>query len=350
MKKVVKTSLILLGAVFLFSALVAGYLYYLLYSPVPGTGSLEKVTFTVARGEKLESISQRLYQQGLLSDPAALKLASFLGGGSTDIKAGVHHIEPGLNAWQVFAALKKSPLKEHVIITIPEGKDIFEIAEILRESGKFDADKFLSLSRDPEKIKHLFPEARSLEGFLFPDTYHVPVDASEEDLLDMMLKQSFSFFGEELTARFAEHHLTLAQGITLSSLVAKEAGNTEEMVNIASVFHNRLQRGMKLDCDSTFIYAAKLSGLWDQKIHQSDIKRESPYNTYKIRGLPPGPIGNPGKDAVLAAANPSKTGYYYFVAKSTNQSEGHYFSETYSEHLNAVQKFRKAKRQALQAE
>ena len=350
MKKSIRTSLFLLGAVFIISAVIAGYLYYLLYNPVPKIAGTATISFEVQRGERLESISHRLHQQGLLSDPAALKLASFLGGGSTNIKAGTHHLETGLNAWQVFEALKKSPLKEHLIITVPEGKDIFDIADILRSSGKFDPDRFLAIARDPSKIQAISPQAETLEGFLFPDTYHVPIDATEADLVEMMLKRSFDYLDEELAAKFEAHGLTLVQGITLASLVAKEAGNVEEMRDLSSVFHNRLKMGMKLDCDPTFIYAAKLEGTWDKKIHQSDIHRDSPYNTYKIKGLPPGPISNPGEAAIMAAAEPSETKYLYFVAKSVNQSEGHYFNESYSEHLRDAARFRKAREKARQAE
>lgn len=330
------------------AAAVGGlYLRHLLYDPAPaGNGT---VKFTVEKGEKLDSISRRLHEAGLLVDITSLKVAIFLSGGANKVKAGAHDIPYGRTAWELLDILSESPPREFRVLTIPEGWDMFEIAREVEDVGLGRAEDFLSATRDAGAIRDLAANAVNLEGYLFPDTYHVPVDAEMSEIVAMMLERSRAMLDANLLAEFAAAGLDPDDGVILASLIAKEAGNEEEMPLIASVFHNRLRIGMKLDCDPTFIYASKLAREWDGRIDERDSGRDSLYNTYRYRGLPPGPIGNPGQAALLAAARPAETKYIYFVAKSADRTEGHLFSETYSGHLRNIRIYRAAKREARQA-
>lgn len=323
--------------------LAAAYIYFTLYLPTAIPDGAEPVRFEIERGERLQSISDRLHQLGLVQHPVSLKLAAFLFGGGTSIKAGKHEIPFGLHAVELLELLKQSPLKEFRVLTVPEGWDVFEIGAELERLEMATKAELLELASDAELLELAGTEADSLEGFLFPDTYHVPVDYSPRQIVRMMIKRGTDVLNDEVEKAFNSKGLSLIEGITLASLVAKEAGNTEEMPLISSVFHNRLERDMKLECDPTFIYAAKMEGAWDGVAHRSDIVRQHPYNTYLHTGLPPGPIGNPGQAAIEAALNPAVTDYIFFVAKSADQSEGHLFARTLREHNANVREYRQAR-------
>ena len=295
-----------------------------------------EVAFEIERGELLGSIAARLHEAGLIRDPLALKLASFLGGSGSGIKAGVHRLRRDMNAWDLMRALRDSPQAEFTRLVLPEGWDSFEIARRIEEAGIAAAGEFRRAVADPGQISDLAPQAASLEGYLFPDTYHVPTDAGPQELAAMMVRRFRVMLNGELLADLEAAGLSPHEGVILASLIAREAGNFEEMPLISSVFHNRLRLGMKLDCDPTIIYALKLEGRWDGDIRWADKELDSPYNTYISGGLPPGPIGNPGAEALRAAARPADTDYLYFVAKSPTES---HFSRTLREHNRAVRRY-----------
>jgi len=325
----------------LIAAVVSAFFYirFLLYTPPQPPEQGEEQEFEILKGETLDSIAKRLFQEGLLRDPAALKLAVFFGGGAAGIKAGTHHLRTDQNAWEIYEAIQVSPVARYIRIVLPEGLDSFEIAGRLETAGICSAEEFLAAARSVVQIADIAPGAESLEGYLFPDTYHVPVGASATDVINMMLRRFRVEADNELREKFKEVGLSLNEGVILASLIAKEAGNPDEMPLISSVFHNRLRIGMKLDCDATFIYARKLAGDWDGVVRIADRQFESPYNTYLHGGLPPAPIGNPGSDALFAAASPAESDYLYFVAKGPDTADGHRFSKTMREHLQAVREY-----------
>lgn len=308
----------------------------LLFLPPEFGGEPRELAFEIERGELLDSIAARLHEAGLIRDPLALKLASFIGGGGTGIKAGVHSLRSDMNAWDLMRALQASPQAEFTRLVIPEGWDLFEIARRVEEAGIATAVEFRRAVADPGPISDLASRAVSLEGYLFPDTYHVPTDAGAEEVAAMMVRRFRDMLDEDLLADLEASGLSPHEGVILASLIAREAGNFQEMPLISSVFHNRLRLGMKLDCDPTIIYAIKLDGRWDGDIRWADKELDSPYNTYVHGGLPPGPIGNPGAEALRAAARPADTDYLYFVAMSPTES---HFSRTLSEHNRAVRRY-----------
>jgi UPF0755 protein len=222
---------------------------------------------------------------------------------------------------------------DYLKFTLPEGYSIYQAAELLEQKGYFRKEVFLEKCRNKMLLTRLGINANSAEGYLYPATYNLSRGGSEEQLLEQMTGQFNKSFaavlnGEEGSRRFSRHEV-----VTLASMIEKEAVSTEEKPLISSVFHNRLRIGMPLQSDPTAIYGVRA---FSGKVSKADILRPSPYNTYLNRGLPPGPIGNPGKDAVLAAMNPAKTDFLYFVAR---QDGTHHFSRSLDEHNRAVVRY-----------
>jgi UPF0755 protein len=223
-------------------------------------------------------------------------------------------------------------------ITIPEGLITGEIAQLFssRRDFNIEAQEYIRLARSPRLIRSLDPEAPDLEGYLFPDTYMIQRDMTAEEMVQLMVNRFKDMFTHSLKWRAKELKLSIREVITLASLIEKETSSREERFLISSVFHNRLRLGMAMDCDPTIIYALKRENRYEGKLGWKDLKYDSPYNTRLHRGLPPGPICNPGFDSIEAALYPENTKYLFFVAKN---STSHYFSETLQEHNRAVQKY-----------
>jgi len=221
-------------------------------------------------------------------------------------------------------------------VTVPEGYNIFDIAEAVEQAGLASAAGFLAAEqRDTTLIDDLSPRAVSLEGFLFPDTYLFSRHATPDQMVAAMVKRF-----RQVAAQLG---LTASPGIsrtvTLASLIEKEVNVDEERPLVGGVFENRLAAGMPLATDPSVIYAARLNGRWRGTIYQSDLQFDSPYNTYRHAGLPPGPIANPGVAALKAAMHPAETNYLYFVADAQGHSQ---FSVDLKEHARQVQEYRKA--------
>jgi len=224
-------------------------------------------------------------------------------------------------------------------VTIPEGTEMAKLADILAADGWVDLQRFLDLARDPEMLESLGINADSLEGYLFPDTFYLSRGQQDEaEIIRMMVHRHFQVYDDIVqntgnNPPAAPHHTI----ITLASIVEKETGNPEERPLVASVFLNRLARGMRLQADPTVRYGLKDSA---GPLTQADLKNPTPYNTYTISGLPPGPITNPGKASIEAVISPAQTDYLYFVAKDETS---HYFSRSLEEHNRAISKYRKRK-------
>jgi UPF0755 protein len=225
-------------------------------------------------------------------------------------------------------------VKEFVI---PEGFTMFDIADLAAQEGFLSRDEFLVAARDPSPIRDIAPGAPSLEGFLFPATYEFPRHVTGKDMTAAMLKK---FRQEWLTLPDAgpTPHQSIQNVVTLASLVERETPRPEERPHVAGVFENRLRIGQPLQCDPTVAYALTLAGANTGKLGGGDLHFSSPYNTYRNRGLPPGPIANPGEAALRAALDPPPTDDLYFVA---NTEGGHFFSKTLKEHNRNVALYRR---------
>jgi UPF0755 protein len=276
-----------------------------------------------------------LYEGGYIHHPALFRFLLLVD--ERGIKAGEYHIHRGSSLIAVYEKLVRGEVYFRRV-TIPEGKDIFEIARIFEDNDFFPGQEFLSASRDTRFIADLAPDAETVEGYLFPDTYQLSRGMETEQVIRLMVGGLKRVLTPELRNRAKELGLSLHQLITLASLIEKETSVPEERPLISAVFHRRLKRRIPLQCDPTLIYALKLSGKYDGNIRRKDLKLDSPYNTYINSGLPPGPVANPGKDAILAALFPADVAYLYFVSMNDGR---HYFSKTLAEHNRAVYRYQK---------
>jgi UPF0755 protein len=249
------------------------------------------------------------------------------------LPAGEFRFASPASALDVYARIARGDVFYYEL-AIPEGLNMFDIASAVERLGLLPAREFLEAARDPSLIHDLAPAAPTLEGYLFPNTYRVTRHTNARDLC-RMFTQRFRAEWKRLDPATDVH-----QTVTLASLIEKEAAVPEDRPLIASVFHNRLNLGMKLDCDPTTVYAALLEGRYRGTIHQSDLARANPYNTYQHAGLPPGPIANPGIASLRAALNPAATDYVYFVARPDGSGR-HQFSKDIAAHRIAATRYRR---------
>jgi len=250
------------------------------------------------------------------------------------LQAGEYRFDRPASVLDVYDRIARGDVFYYVL-TIPEGQNIFDIAAAAEKLKLFPVSDFLREARNASLIRDLDPAAPTLEGYLFPSTYHLVRHTTPERLCQMMTDR-FREAWKQLGAAADVH-----RSVTLASLIEREAQVPMDRPLISSVFQNRLKIGMKLDCDPTTIYAALLEGRYRGTIHKSDLASANPYNTYRNRGLPPGPIDNPGRDSLLAAVHPADTQYLYFVLRPDG-SGAHNFSKTISEHLIATTQYRRA--------
>lgn len=290
------------------------------------------VSFTIPPGSSLYQIAEQLEDRGIINSALLLKgLARWkkLGG---QIQAGNYRFDQAATVSEVLNRLVSGDV-EKVSLTIPEGFSLQQIIERISSLGYGKQTVLTHLAHDTEFIRSLGLSAPSLEGYLFPETYLFAEGNNERDLLRMLVNQFRAQITPRLTAAAKDRGLTLHQLVTLASIIEKETALVEEMPLISSVFHNRLQRNIPLQTDPTVIYGIKD---FDGNITRKHLRTPTPYNTYIIRGLPPGPIASPGLNALQAAARPQKSKYLYFVARGDGS---HQFSKTLREHNAAVRKY-----------
>lgn len=299
----------------------------------PYQGFEEPVFIEVKRGTSTTEMASELARQGVVRAPWLFLAARALHRGAL-LQAGEYRFMKPASPLEVLGRIQRGDIY-FMEVLIPEGFNMFDIAAALEKQGTITAASFLTAAKNPALIRDLDPKAESLEGYLFPSKYRIYRHTTAQQLCRQMTAE-FRIQWEK-TGGGADPHRT----ITLASLVEREAKVHEEQPSVASVFHNRLRLGMKLDCDPTTVYAALLESRYKGGIHQSDLASESPYNTYKHAGLPPGPIANPGLGAIRAALHPTATGYLYFVAKADG-SGGHTFSESLQQHSAAVAQYHRA--------
>jgi peptidoglycan lytic transglycosylase G len=314
--------------------LAAGYFYLALYRPYRGFAS-DGVYVDVPHGASQRAIARLLAENGVVRSRIAFELLCRLQKRRT-LEAGEYFFDHAATAFDVYDAIANGRVyvKEFVI---PEGFTMFDIADLAASEGFLTRDEFLAAARDPAPIRDIAPGAPSLEGFLFPATYEFPRHITGKDMTAAMLKK---FRQEWLTLPVAgvPPHQSIQDVVTLASLVERETPRPEERPHVAGVFENRLRIGQPLQCDPTVAYALTLAGAYTGKLDGGDLHFASPYNTYRNRGLPPGPIANPGEAALRAALDPPPTDDLYFVA---NTEGGHFFSKTLQEHNQNVARYRR---------
>lgn len=326
----------LLAVVVVLAALL--WLVYQLLHPYQGF--TEPVTIVVAQGMSKHAIATRLEATGVLSYRLPLLVYAYLQPHRT-LKAGEYRFEEPISPVRLFAKLERGEVHLYAF-TIPEGFSMFDIAIAAEDLQLASREAFLEAAKDTSLIADLAPEAETLEGYLFPDTYHFARPAEPRQMVRAMVTRFREVWTNlSRTARPSPNpyqvKLSPHQLVTLASLVEKETSEPGERGPIAAVFYNRLKHKLALQCDPTVIYAARLAGAYDGVINVSDLARDSPYNTYRHVGLPPGPIANPGRASLEAVLNPPITRYLYFVS---NTEGGHVFARTGAEHARNVAHYR----------
>jgi UPF0755 protein len=284
-----------------------------------------------------------LQEQGVLSSPFLFKIFILATGGNRRIKAGEYLFKTEMGPLNAAMVLYYSAPLEHAV-TIPPGWNSRQIAQILASQRLVDPEKFLSLVLSSQNAAKYKISAPSLEGFLYPDTYTFSRIDGEERILDRMVQHFFSKVDKSVIQRAKAKGLTLEELVTLASIIEKETGVPTERNLISSVFHNRLKKKMRLQSDPTTIYGI---ADFDGNLTKKHLLTHTPYNTYKIAGLPPGAIASPGLAAIEAAIDPSESGYLYFVA---NNQGSHLFSETYAEHARKVYEYQQRRASRRQTE
>ncbi len=302
---------------------------------------------TIDQHSGTQAIIARLADAGIVRHKLALAVYLRITGRGNNLKAGDYKFASPISPLQAIEKIRRG---EAFIerVTIPEGYNRFEIAETFAtKTAKATAGEFLRLMEDRTLVAKIAPEARNLEGYLFPDTYNYNAKTTPEELIRAMVNRFDEVFTPEWSTRASQLGLTVHQVVTLASIIEKEAKAPDERPHMASVFFNRLKRGMPLGSDPTFIYAAILAGDYDGNPNQLRFRnRPSPYNTYLVSGLPPGPIASPGRASLEAVLYPDSTDDLYFVVNGT---EGrHKFSRTAGEHDVAVEEYRRQQRETKQ--
>jgi UPF0755 protein len=295
--------------------------------------------FHIELGEPASSIVTRLYTEGLIADPVAFSVYLQYSGQDTSLQAGEYELSPAMPPLQIALAIQDS-IPTHVRFGILPGWRLEEIAAAIPSSGlSFTPEEFLAATRQPLSTYRVpldAPQATTVEGFLFPDTYRVPRQTSAAGLIQLALQNFTQKITPQMQQGFAAHGLDLYQAVTLASMVEREAILDEEMPLIASVFLNRLAQGIKLDSDPTVQYALGYNPAentwWTNPLSSADLQVNSPFNTYQVASLPPAPIASPGLPALQAVASPAESPYYYFRA-ACDGSGRHTFARNLDEHI-----------------
>ncbi|NOS79833.1 MAG: endolytic transglycosylase MltG [Nitrospira sp.] len=288
----------------------------------------------IAEGSTFQHVAGLLERERLIKSRSAFVLLGKALEADRKIRPGEYELNPAMPPADILSKLLAGRVVLHAV-TIPEGYTMAQIADVLAQHQVTDRAEFLRLVKDKSLIKTLGISAETLEGYLYPDTYRFPKPVSAREVIRTMVEQLNQVVTPEWQARAKDIHLTLHQVLTLASVIEKETGSGEERPQISSVFHNRLQKKIPLQSDPTVIY-----GLpdFDGNLHKKDLSHPSPYNTYRWAGLPPGPIANPGAQAIRATLFPAVSPYLYFVSKNDGT---HQFSATLVEHNKAVEKYQK---------
>ena len=302
--------------------------------------SPKEIFFVVDKGQGVHNIVQNLKEKGVIKNGRSFLLGYKIYYSSKSLKAGEYMFNLPISPKDILKILTEGKVHLHPL-TIPEGLTRKEIARHLESLHFTDEEEFIAASSKTDTISSLDKEAANLEGYLFPETYHFPKGISAEKIISTLVSQFKEVFSEAWQKRASEIKMTPREVVILASLIEKETSLSEEKKLVSAVFHIRLRILMKLDCDPTIIYVLKEEGSYKGRLLKKHLKLKSPYNTYRNRGLPPGPICNPGRESLEAALYPAQEKYLYFVSKKDGS---HHFSSSFKDHQRAVIKFRKKAR------
>lgn len=315
--------------------LAAGAAAWLLFAPF---GPQTETLVEVAPGSSTMRIGRALARAGVVRSQIAFDLARFWKRGT--LKAGTYRFDHPAPAVEVYDRIRRGDVYT-ILVTVPEGSTVFDIGDRLQQAGFGPRQAFVDVAtQESSLITDLDPVAKSLEGYLFPDTYRFAPKTALPEIAATMVKRF------RIQAAVLGLSVNVHRTVTLASLVEKETAIDGERPVVASVFENRLQKNMPLMTDPSVIYGLQLQNQWRGTLYQSDLKRDTPYNTYVHAGLPPGPVANPGIKAIKAAMAPAQTDYLYFVAAGENPQGKSLFATTIEEHNRNVAGYRQAMKKA----
>lgn len=313
----------------------AVYIAVQLLSPLP-VGS-KTIEIQIPKGATFRQAVEIFSREGVIRDKNFFILAGRITGLERRIRAGFYQIYRPMDALDLLRILKDGQIIEFAV-TVIEGDSLQEIAGKLSEKGIVTKEAFLALASDAKFLYTFDIDSPSAEGYLFPDTYRIPKGMEPRETVAMMINNLRGKLTFEMMERMEELGFSENEILTLASIIEKEAVTDDERAVISAVYHNRLKKRIPLQADPTAIYGIKGS---KEKILLSDLKRKTPYNTYVVRGLPPGPIASPGIKSIMAALYPADAPYIYFVS---NNDGTHTFSVTLAEHNAAVKAYREKKK------
>ncbi len=321
------------------AAVAAGMAFYDIarYAQRPDADAAEPQTIIIRPGEGFGAITGKLQAKGLIKSPLRFKLYARFAGYHTQLRAGEYELTGQMSPREILEHIKSG--KERLYrVTIPEGHRLRQIAQTVEAAGFAAAQDFYRLAADPQTARDSGIDADSLEGYLFPDTYHFPRGFDPRAVIQAMVRRFQAEITDEWLTRARALGLSLHEVVTLASIIEKETGEPAERPLISSVFHNRLQRGMRLETDPTVIYGIQD---FNGNLTRKDLRTATPYNTYVIKGLPPGPIASPGRAALEAALYPAETDYLFFVSRRDGT---HQFSTNWKDHDKAVREYQLRRR------
>ena len=330
MKKLVAfLFLVLIGA-----AGAAGLFYVRAQEPYRGYQEAEQFV-DIPQGAGSATIGDRLVGTGVVRDLATYRFAVWLSGQGRHLKAGEYRFDRAMTPYEVIDKIARGDVYA-ISVTFPEGLTIAEMAKIFESHGLGPASAFVKASQDVSPIRGLDPAAKDLEGYLFPETYAVPRHTDAPRLVRLMVTRFEHVFTPELRQAATARSLSVRQAVTLASIVEKETARPDERPLVAAVYSTRLRIRMALQCDPTVIYALQRAGSYTGNLRRDDLAFDSPYNTYRYPGLPPGPIASPGRASLEAALHPADADFLYFVSRNDGS---HQFARTLDEHNHNVQKY-----------
>jgi UPF0755 protein len=324
--KVVKV-LFVLAAIAIIAVVAVSYW---LYSSLTTAHTHDKANqfIVIEKGSTPPSIIEKLAAEGILSSPTAAKLYLRTLGDAGKLQAGEYQFESPISPLKVLKDLEKGE-SQTIKLTIPEGFTRFDIAKRIVErfpqSEPVTEQQVLLLMEDTSLIRDIAPEAKNLEGYMYPSTYSLPREAKPADVIKTMVEQFRKIWRPEWTEAAKSMRRTPHEIVTIASLIETESGVEGERPTVSSVIHNRLSKNIPLGIDQTVVYIAKMQNRWDGTINRSDLDVDSPYNTRKYGGLPPGPISSISESAITAALNPAQTDYIYYVRNVQADDGSHWF-------------------------
>jgi UPF0755 protein len=298
-----------------------------------GSGTRSEIV-ELGRGRSLHTLAAGLQSRGIVSSARLFVLYVRLKGDDARVKAGTYQFNDGMRPSEILGKMLSGDVYQR-LFALPEGYSSFQVAEMLEKRGIFTKESFLKACRDPKLLAELGIGAQSAEGYLFAGSYNILPGKTELEVVREMVLRQRELLDTSLSRQAGQPRFSRGELLTLASMVEKEAVLPAEKPLIAAVFQNRLRKGMRLQSDPTALYGVRA---FAGKVSREDILRPSPYNTYLIPGIPPGPIGNPGKEAIEAVLNHPSVPYLYFVAR---RDGSHQFSADLASHNEAVRKYLK---------